>query len=216
MFSQDVRSGDKIIIIRRPSMVGLDSILLMSDNSLAKLVKRVSPCSVYSISRPRNWTVAFTLSPPSRNSLACLVLKSRSWSSVVGRKRSSFTCIICCFFLASFSFFFFSYMNLPKSIPLQTGGRALGAISTKSRLYDRAICRARSISAISCSSSGVMTLTFEERISSLIFGRSSLRFLLVVGLFAIIYLCNFIMVVQSLKNRSFIRFLPYHKYKNLE
>lgn len=105
--------GDKIIIILRPSRLGFDSIFEISSRALASFKSTNSPFSVYSISRPRNWTEALTLSPLLKNSRACLVLNSRSWSSVFGRNRSSLTVTVCCFFLASFSFFFFSYWYLP-------------------------------------------------------------------------------------------------------
>lgn len=161
------------MIIRRPSRLGFDSTLDTSSRALANFNNTNSPFSVYSISLPRNWTEAFTLSPLSKNSRACRVLNSKSWSSVLGRKRSSFTVTVCCFFFASFSFFFFSYWYLPKSIILQTGGRASGAISTKSRLNCSANCRARSEVVISWELSGLITRTCGSLISSFNRGRSS-------------------------------------------
>src|SRR5690625_7894248 len=84
--------------------------------------------------------------------------------------------MVCCFFLASFSFFFFSYMNFPKSITLQTGGLASGALSTRSILCDLAISRACRVSTTSWSPSGLITRTVFARISSLILGRSESLF----------------------------------------
>ena len=52
---------------------------------------------------------------------------------MLGRNFTSFTSIVRCFFLASASRFCWSYLNLPKSMILQTGGLALGEISTRSR-----------------------------------------------------------------------------------
>src|SRR5260370_11066469 len=52
---------------------------------------------------------------------------------MLGRSFISLTSIIFCFFRASFFFFCSSYLNLPKSRILHTGGSAPGAISTRSR-----------------------------------------------------------------------------------
>ena len=46
--------GVRIMIIRRPSMFGLDSILATSSKLLASRNNNNSPFSVYNISRPRN------------------------------------------------------------------------------------------------------------------------------------------------------------------
>src|ERR1700733_12035520 len=51
---------------------------------------------------------------------------------MLGRNLTSLTSITFCFFFASFFFFCSSYLYFPKSRILQTGGSALGAISTKS------------------------------------------------------------------------------------
>src|SRR6516225_5107606 len=52
---------------------------------------------------------------------------------MLGRNLISLTSMIFCFLRASFFFFCSSYLYLPKSSILQTGGSALGAISTRSR-----------------------------------------------------------------------------------
>src|SRR5262249_12053537 len=51
---------------------------------------------------------------------------------MLGRSLISLTSMIFCFLRASFFFFCASYLNLPKSRILQTGGSAFGAISTRS------------------------------------------------------------------------------------
>ena len=63
----------------------------------------------------------------------CFTLKSKSWSSVFGRSLISFTTIVDWCFREAFSFFDVSYLNLPKSMILQTGGAARGLTSTSSR-----------------------------------------------------------------------------------
>src|SRR6266851_9231995 len=52
---------------------------------------------------------------------------------MLGRNLISLTSMIFCFLRASFFFFCSSYLYLPKSRILQTGGSALGATSTRSR-----------------------------------------------------------------------------------
>src|SRR5439155_26186004 len=52
---------------------------------------------------------------------------------MLGRNLISLTSMIFCFLRASFFFFCSSYLNLPKSRILHTGGSAFGAISTRSR-----------------------------------------------------------------------------------
>src|ERR1022692_2771750 len=59
-----------------------------------------------------------------------------------GRNLSSLTWVIFCFFLLSCSFFFFSNVNLPKSMILQTGGSACSAITTTSSPSSRAFAMA--------------------------------------------------------------------------
>ena len=55
-----------------------------------------------------------------------------------GRILISLTSMTFCFFLASFFFFWASYLNFPKSRILQTGGSAFGDTSTRSRPYSSA------------------------------------------------------------------------------
>src|SRR5271167_1957262 len=58
---------------------------------------------------------------------------------MLGRSLISLTSMIFCFLRASFFFFCSSYLYLPKSRILQTGGSAFGAISTRSRPASEAI-----------------------------------------------------------------------------
>src|SRR5690606_41725342 len=51
--------------------------------------------TLFRSSRPRNVTVNFTLSPASRNFAACRPLVSKSWSSIFGRIRTSFSSTTC-------------------------------------------------------------------------------------------------------------------------
>src|ERR1700687_328127 len=57
----------------------------------------------------------------------------------------SLTSITFCFLRATLLFFWISYLNLPKSRILQTGGSALGEISTRSRPASAAMARASRI-----------------------------------------------------------------------
>ena len=61
-----------------------------------------------------------------------------------GRNLTSLTCVTFCRFFDSCSFFFFSNVNLPKSITLQTGGLACSAMTTtsspSSRPFASAVC----------------------------------------------------------------------------
>ena len=62
------------------------------------------PRSGWAISRPRNRTVTFSLSPSSRKRAAALIFVSMSWSSIFGAMRISFHVTARCFFLASLAF----------------------------------------------------------------------------------------------------------------
>ena len=62
----------------------------------------------------------------------CLTLKSRSCLSVFGRSLISLSTIVDWCLREAFSFFDVSYLNLPKSMILQTGGAARGLTSTSS------------------------------------------------------------------------------------
>ena len=68
-----------------------------------------------------------------------------------GRNLISLISMIFCFLRASASRFCVSYLNLPKSMILHTGGSAFGEISTRSSPASSAICIARA---------GVTTPTF--------------------------------------------------------
>src|SRR6266850_1196636 len=61
---------------------------------------------------------------------------------MLGRNLISLTSMIFCFLRASFFFFCSSYLYLPKSRILQTGGSAFGAISTRSRPASEAMVSA--------------------------------------------------------------------------
>ena len=62
----------------------------------------------------------------------CFTLKSKSCSSVFGRSLISLSTIVDWCLREAFSFFDVSYLNLPKSMILQTGGAARGLTSTSS------------------------------------------------------------------------------------
>ena len=62
----------------------------------------------------------------------CFTLKSRSWSSVLGRSLISLSTMVDWWRRDNFSFFDVSYLNLPKSMILHTGGAARGLTSTSS------------------------------------------------------------------------------------
>src|SRR2546421_5857181 len=76
---------------------------------------------------------------------------------------------VCCWLRrASRALMSLSYLNLPKSMSLHTGGRAMGATSTRSRSTSPASCRARSRGTMpTCSPSGPTSRTSRARICSL-------------------------------------------------
>src|SRR5437588_9050190 len=76
---------------------------------------------------------------------------------------------VCCWLRrASRALMSLSYLNLPKSMSLHTGGRAIGATSTRSRSTSPASCRARSRGTMpTCSPSGPTSRTSRARICSL-------------------------------------------------
>src|SRR6056297_1170050 len=97
--------GLRIIDIKRPSIWGFLSTLYFASSSsrLASICISTSrPISVCAISRPRNRTVTLTLFPPSKNSLTCLVLNSRSCFSIFG-------CILISLSFSCFCFFTFFF-----------------------------------------------------------------------------------------------------------
>src|SRR5262245_4442706 len=67
--------GEKITVICMPSRRGLNSGAPLSARSFSSLSGHSKPSSLCVISRPRNLTVAFTLFPSARISLACFILK---------------------------------------------------------------------------------------------------------------------------------------------
>src|SRR5450759_5212997 len=87
-----------------------------------------------------------------------------------GRNLISLTWVTFCFFLLSCSFFFFSNVNLPKSMILQTGGSACSAITTTSSPSARAFEMAAGGSTTpSCAPSEPMSRTcWKRRMNSLI------------------------------------------------
>src|SRR5262249_28964891 len=67
--------GEKITVICMPSSRGRNSGAPLSARSFSSLSSNCRPSSLWVISRPRNRTVAFTLFPSARISLACFILK---------------------------------------------------------------------------------------------------------------------------------------------
>src|SRR5262245_44945653 len=123
------------------------------------------------ISRPRNMIITRTLSPRSRNSRACSTRISIMCGSVFGRIRTVFSFVLCCLRPASCAFLFCSYLYLPKSMILQTGGRTFGATSTRSSPFSCAICIACSVGTTpTCFPSASIRRTSRIRIRSLIRG----------------------------------------------
>src|ERR1051325_156983 len=82
--------GASTIDMLRPSSFGSCSILAMSFSSLATRSSTARPRSMWAICRPRYIIVTLTLLPSCRNSRACRVLNSKSWSSIPGRYFTSF------------------------------------------------------------------------------------------------------------------------------
>src|ERR1700722_2861135 len=92
---------------------------------------------------------------------------------MLGRTLISLISMTFCFFLASFFFFCCSYLNLPKSSILHTGGSAFGLISTRSRPTENARCMAsRAVMTPCISPSSSIRRTCGMRISSFTLGPS--------------------------------------------
>ncbi len=109
-----LRSGAKTIVIRLPAaMRGIISILLKGAKVSLICRNVLSPNSRWAISRPRNCIVNWTLWPSVRNCFAFSVLIKRSWSSILGRKRTSFSSLCLLWLRAFCSFFFCWYFHLP-------------------------------------------------------------------------------------------------------
>ena len=79
-----------------------------------------------------------------------------------------FDCVSFCFFFATLAFFWASYLYLPKSKILHTGGDTFGEISTRSRPADSALSKASAILIIPIFSPfSSMSLTVSDVILSL-------------------------------------------------
>src|SRR5438552_7690573 len=125
--------GPMTMTIRRPSMMARCSTVAMSATIFMTVSSIACPVSGWTISRPRNTVTSLHLFPSDRKRRMCFTLKSRSWSSVFGRSLISFSRIVDWCFRDAFSFLDVSYLNLPKSMILHTGGAARGLTSTSSR-----------------------------------------------------------------------------------
>src|SRR5262245_35291213 len=84
-------SGISRAVILRPSIDGGRSTLPRSASFSSTWSSTRRPSCWCCISRPRNWTVTWTLSPCSRNLRAWPTFVSTSWSPVLGRTRISFS-----------------------------------------------------------------------------------------------------------------------------
>src|SRR3954452_10687087 len=93
--------GAITMVMFRPSSLASISILPMSASAAATRSSTALPRSRWAICRPRYIIVTLTLLPSPRNSRACRVLKSKSWSSMPGRNFTSFNWMMCCFFFAA-------------------------------------------------------------------------------------------------------------------
>ena len=124
--------GAITIVMARASIMARVSTFARSSVPETTTVSCSCAFSGWVISRPRKRTVNFTLWPASRKRRAALTLKSRSWSSVFGRSLISLISTTVCLRFASPAFFFSSYLYLPKSRILHTGGSDLGFTSTRS------------------------------------------------------------------------------------
>ena len=109
-------------------------------------------CSEKAFSRPRKTIWILTLLFFFKNLTAWSALNPKSPSPVLGLKRIPFSLVFFCFLLFSYFFLVSKYWNFPQSINLQTGGSALGAISTKSKSNSLANCRACWTDKIPCCS----------------------------------------------------------------
>ena len=87
--------------------------LAISDNSSANLLRTSSPILTLLSSLPLNRTVNFTLFPDSKNPLAFLHLKEKSWSPIFGVTLIYFVSTAFWFFLDSFSFLACSNLYFP-------------------------------------------------------------------------------------------------------
>src|ERR1044072_3142982 len=105
--------GARTITIWRPSSLGHCSTVPTSLRSASTRFSSAMPSSWCAISRPRNRSVTFVLSPSVRNLVRflSLVLSSPSW--VPGRNFTSLTWICFCLSFASWAFLLSRYLNLP-------------------------------------------------------------------------------------------------------
>ena len=157
-----MRTSDRL----RPSSLGRCSMVLTSSSICAICSSFRWPSSTWVISRPQNRTDTLTLFPCFRKSRAWSARYSRSCSLILGvLKRISFSWVTCCFLRDSFTRLLCSYLYLPKSMILQTGGRASGETSTRSRSAPDASCMASPVSMMpTCSPSALITRTWGTRI----------------------------------------------------
>ncbi len=94
----------------------------------------------------------------------CFTLKSKSCSSVLGRSLISLRTTVVWCLREAFSFFDVSYLNLPKSMILQTGGAARGFTSTSSNPASSASLSASCVGMTPiCAPSAPMTRTSGTR-----------------------------------------------------
>jgi len=114
----------------------------MSSSVVANLFNTSSPRPLCTISLPLKISRTFTLLPSSKNFLACFAFVCRSCSPIFVLRRIPFTSTFFCFFFWVRDCFCCSYLNLPQSIILQTGGAAFGDISTRSKPSSSASLRA--------------------------------------------------------------------------
>src|SRR5262245_50307661 len=159
------------ITIRLPSVRGGCSTLATSSRRVATSLHCRTPISWCASSRPLKRISSRTLSPRERKSRAISTRMSSMCGSVFGRRRTVLSLVLCCLTLDSCAFLFCSYLNLPKSMILQTGGRTLGATSTRSSPASSAIASACSVGTTpTCFPSWSISRTSRMRIFSLILG----------------------------------------------
>src|SRR5262245_34937806 len=159
------------ITIRLPSVRGGCSTLATSSRRVATSLHCRTPISWCASSRPLKRISSRTLSPRERKSRAISTRMSSMCGSVFGRRRTVLSLVLCCLTLDSCAFLFCSYLNLPKSMILQTGGRTLGATSTRSSPASSAIASACSVGTTpTCFPSWSISRTSRMRSFSLILG----------------------------------------------
>ena len=86
--------GMRVILIVFPNILGGFSTADTSDNSDSTIFSFVKPISGYFFSRPLNFTVYFTILPPSKNSFPLLILKFISPSLIFGVSLNSLRLVL--------------------------------------------------------------------------------------------------------------------------